>query len=145
MWSNDYRHIPFEDNGRSRTGVDCWGLVRLVYEDHLGIILPSLDFYEDTLDFDKIPPIVDDYRNSEHWTQIIPGQEREFDVLVFKMMGVPMHVGVVIGRGEMLHSQKGCGTHVSNYVNEQEWSRRLVGIYRHAKRTDSYPTLSHGS
>ena len=38
-WVADYVGLPWEPYGRTRAGVDCWGLVRLVYEERLGICL----------------------------------------------------------------------------------------------------------
>ena len=41
-WANDYVGIPWRWRGRSkRTGVDCYGIVRLVYQDKLKIVLPE--------------------------------------------------------------------------------------------------------
>ena len=51
MWSNDYIKVPFKDHGRTKEGSDCWGLARIIYQERLGIILPTYDeVYSDTLD-----------------------------------------------------------------------------------------------
>lgn len=137
MWTNEYIKVPFIDHGRQRDGVDCWGLIILIYQDKLGISLPSLDGYTNVKDIHTIGSMMNDRRGSHPWMEVPHGEEQEFDVAVFKMSGVPMHVGLVIGGGEMIHCQKGCGTYISNYVKDQSWSRRLVGIYRHAKNSES--------
>lgn len=41
-WSAKYVGIPYLDNGRSSLkGLDCWGLIRLVFLDERNIELPS--------------------------------------------------------------------------------------------------------
>jgi len=47
MWYNKYIGIPYQEKGRSETGVDCWGLVKLVYEKDFNILVPGFtDSYE---------------------------------------------------------------------------------------------------
>ena len=40
-WSAAYVGLPWAEKGRDRAGLDCWGLVRLVYANALLIELPS--------------------------------------------------------------------------------------------------------
>lgn len=132
-WTNDYIRIPFLERGRDRAvGVDCWGLVRLVYADRLGVELPTLTGYSDLKDRISIAQIIGE--ESASWWSVAPGFERIYDVAVFKMVGRPMHVGIVVKPGVMLHSEQGKGTHISEYSKDLHWSNRLEGFYRHADR-----------
>lgn len=130
MWCNDYIKVPFAEHGRTREGCDCWGLTRLIYKEQLGIDLPVLLDYKNTKDGKSIAELYEvEHRD---WLEIPIGQEQPFDVLVFKMMGLPTHVAVVVQKDLMIHSEKGCGTHISEYNREKQWKTRLVGVYRYA-------------
>ena len=131
MWCNEYIHIPFADHGRTREGCDCWGLARIIYKEKLGIELPTLLDYKDTKDGHSIADL---YENEhKEWIEIPQGQEKPYDVLVFKILGLPTHIAIAIEKGLMIHCEKGCGTHITEYNKDLKWKNRLVGVYRYAK------------
>lgn len=131
MWCNNYISVPFEEHGRSRQGCDCWGLARLIYKEQLGIDLPALLDYKNTKDSHNIAELYE--IEHQEWQEIPLGQEKSFDILVFKILELPTHIAVVVDKGLMIHCEKGCGTHISEYNKEVQWKTRLAGVYRYVK------------
>jgi cell wall-associated NlpC family hydrolase len=41
-WTTRYVGLPYRAGGRERDGLDCWGLIRLIYREQLGIDLPEI-------------------------------------------------------------------------------------------------------
>lgn len=140
MWVNEYIRIPFKERGRERDGVDCWGLARLIYRDRLNIDLPSLSEYEHTKDKVKISDII---RSESHmWEHVVKDEEKPYDIAVFRMLGQPMHVSIVVEPGLMIHCERGSGVYLTYYYTEQQWDRRLEGFFRHAKCSGITSTVS---
>lgn len=131
MWTNDYIRIPFKERGRERSGADCWGLARIIFSEQLGIDLPALVGYADTKDRAHISEIIK--TEAITWEFLKSGSEKAFDIAVFKMLGQPMHVGVVVEPGLMIHCERGSGVYLTHYNKENQWYRRLEGFFRYAK------------
>jgi cell wall-associated NlpC family hydrolase len=129
-WSDKYIGIPFEHNGRTYAGCDCWGLVRCVYHDLLGIGLPVLD-----------GALLDNSKESaERVSRIVreetPKWERTDDPqpldVVLLRVGRNHHVGVVTGLKSMLHIMEGIYATVESYESPL-WAKRILGFYRYAR------------
>ena len=132
MWCNDFISVPFKEKGRARAGCDCWGLARLIYEEKLNIELPLLLDYDTTKDSKSISKLYE--IEHQDWEEIPVGEEKEFDILVFKILGLPTHIGVVVKKGVMIHCEYGRGTHITEYYKDVQWNKRLAGVYRHGRK-----------
>lgn len=132
-WVGDYHHIPYVPHGRDATGLDCWGLVRLIYKERFEIDLPDLaDRYAGTENKDgaALAAVVAEVK--QDWREIGKGRERLGDVIVLRCAGEPMHVGLIVGDGMMLHTQRRSGVSLEVW-DGIKWRNRVVGFYRHAK------------
>lgn len=119
--------IPFVEKGRDETGCDCWGLVRLIYKNELGIDLPDyLDVYEDTNDKAAIMGTIETEGDSlwEH-----PDTPNMYDVVLVHMRGVPMHMGIITKPNHMIHCAKGVNT-VHEHLGTVKWKYKIVGYGR---------------
>lgn len=132
-WANYYVGIPFLDKGRDENGCDCWGTVRLVMQEQCNIILPSFtESYKHTGNMLSISRKILMESLSGDWVPVLRGQEKPFDVILARMHGQYMHVGIVVKKGLMLHTVEGQDTVTVEY-NKGEWRvpGKIKGIYRH--------------
>ncbi len=120
-WIAAYIGIPWET-------LSCWELVRRVLAEKFGVTAPSyLDQYGRPDDWDRIAATVRDVR--PEWVAVAPDAERPGDVIILRLRGHPIHVGIVIEPGDMLHSAQGMGACVESYRGLR-WKNRIVGVYR---------------
>jgi len=128
MWWNAYIGIPFAEKGRGPDGVDCWGLVQLVYRQERGIELPGYEWcYETTNDRDSLSFTIDHERIAKWNTVETP---HSMDVVILKMRGVPMHVGLITKKNHMIHCARGIGT-VHEPYNGMRWHNKIAGFSRY--------------
>ena len=133
-WPNRFTGVPFADLGRTRAGCDCWGLVRLVYAEVLGIALPSYaGGYVSAEERAGVAALLDAADDSGPWVCVT----REgwpiaaFDVLVFRRGGLRAHVGVAIDDARMLHIEGEDQAKVVRFLDPR-WCSRLDGAWRFA-------------
>lgn len=130
-WSRDYVGLPWQFAGRSSEGVDCWGLLWLIYRDVLKIDVASYE--RETLDAperEQIATMMAGELTQLPWTDISLGHEREFDMAVFKRAGIDSHVGVVVQPGRMLHITHDTEPRVERF-DQGRWKSKLIALYRH--------------
>lgn len=113
-----WHHTPYKYGGVCLDGVDCSGLVELIYKDAFGIIIPR-----STKKQIYIGKKID-------YAQIRPG-----DLVFFKTGYNKRHVGIYFGDNTFLHSSKKYGVIISSinnpYWRERYWmSRRVLGTTR---------------
>lgn len=126
-WYNKYKNIPFKEKGRDENGVDCWGLVFLIYKNELGIELPDYLFDYDTTDQRAVLSKLIEEEKSSKWETV--ETPKEFDVVVLRMRGVPMHVGVVTKKNYMIHCAKGVDISHEHYGTAR-WKHKVAGFER---------------
>lgn len=129
FWAGHYIGLPFQDHGRDRRGIDCWGLVRLVLAEQFGFALPSLSAeYRHTGDASAIGPLI--AREIPKFDAVAEGRERLGDIIVLRLRGAPLHVGLVLGDGQMLHAEDGIDSSITRYHGPR-WQDRIFGFYRY--------------
>jgi cell wall-associated NlpC family hydrolase len=125
----EYVGIPFKKHGRDRDGLDCWGLFRMIYSEQLGITLPSYENeYNDPLNRVAVSNVVS--RKVHQWDRI--KDEAIGDGILLRIVGHPMHVGIVISEKYMIHCLPNIGVCIEDYKS-RIWRKRIIGFYRYQK------------
>jgi cell wall-associated NlpC family hydrolase len=130
-WSGDYVGLPWHLAGRDYAGVDCWGLLWLIYRDVLGISVAS--YVAETVDNperEEIARMVNNEQSQQCWAPVANGDERQFDMIVIRRAGIESHIGVVVAPGRMLHVVEGHDVCVERF-DAGRWAAKVAGIYRH--------------
>ncbi|MBR9764816.1 MAG: C40 family peptidase [Rhodobacteraceae bacterium] len=107
-WATRYVGIPYVDGGRDVSGLDCWGVLQLVYRERLKVDLPT---YGDISARDLRRIAREIGSASDMWPWADAPVPREMDVAVMAAPGrrFPVHVGVVLRGGQLLHSEAASG------------------------------------
>lgn len=125
-----YVGLPYLDRGRDLAGVDCYGLLRLVYAEILGIELPSYaDDYRTAADDLAIASLIAD--ELDPWDEVAKGGEREGDAVLMRSGRHLRHVGIVAdGRARLLHIERGDLSRIERY-DLGPLAHRVAGFYRY--------------
>lgn len=130
-WVAAYVGLPYVPGGRERApGLDCWGLVCLVWRERFGIESPRFEqvWWEAHSDNAAIAAVIEANKRSRY-QEVAPGAEQAGDAILMRMAGYPVHVGLVVAPGVMLHTHRNVDSCVERYAGFP-WSRRVLGFYR---------------
>jgi len=98
-----YIGLPYKHLGRDFDGVDCFGLLRLIYKEELDIVLPDYTDLKYSKDwYKKEDHIVE---NFQKYFYIIDRSEKVFDCIIFYLNSgfIANHCGVYISDDKFIH------------------------------------------
>lgn len=127
----NYIGVPFNQYGSDpEHGWNCWTLcVYVAWREH-GIELPSYQGrYSVPLDYDELSALICN-ESETCWRELEPGSERPGDVVILRLQGLPIHAGLVIEPGLMLHVHEGIDTVTESY-RSLLWRKRVSGLFRY--------------
>lgn len=143
-WVRQYIGAPFLENGRTPDGWDCWGCMRWVMDKHFGIRVPAYDGVtwhrppEGLSDRERLAFCASQTRELNDFvntTMILPWRKVDHPGpgcgIQMKPWNQPIHVGVVVARGWMLHCEEECNTVCVEYDGIL-WCNRVTGFYEWA-------------
>lgn len=117
--------VPWVRDGRDFAGWDCWGLIVCAFREVKGVTLPSYDRKWIT----PLRHLRALENERERWRET--AEPEPMDVVLMNFRGRPVHVGLVIGAGRVLHCDRTVET-VIERMFEKSAPGRVEGIYRHA-------------
>lgn len=119
-----YIGIPFVDNGRiveSDGGLDCWGLVRVAYQEQLDIELPMLPNAINTVDVSDREKLIVDTAGAV-WMEMSDVKEAN---LMLCHLANRTHVGIYIGSNRILNTKENVGSCIEKLDTPRWRSRRF--------------------
>ena len=128
-WVAQYVGLPYRPGGRDRAGIDCWGLYALVMREQFGMELPPYEGppWGSAATGRGIAKAAAEY--AQQFTQIEPPAAKLGDAILIRSYGMPIHLGMVVGRELMLHAAEYQTSVIARY-NSPLWASRIVSFYR---------------
>lgn len=127
-----YLGIGYTEDGCGFDGADCYGLVRLLYREELGVTLPGFDLADMIADgpagLARASRQVQALTGRFPFEQVI--QPRPLDIVVFRRGGIDDHIGLVAGRDMFLHVEAGMNSAIERWSGP-EWQKRVSRFYRY--------------
>lgn len=106
-WADGYVGLPFKARGRARDGLDCWGLVRLVWAELRRFEMPSFD------ETDDIASTIKTEANAFENIEIKDAKEFDAAIMLENVkvrsgwVMAPIHIGIVVDPLLVLHIRRG--------------------------------------
>lgn len=127
-WAESYLGRPWASGAAGPDAYDCHGVVRAVYRDIFGVVLPVVDV--DALQPLAVRRAMRDYDYSAWMPLAAP--ESEFDVVEMSHGNRPHHVGVwlEVDGGGVLTSVQGAGVIFQNMTSLRQHGWNIVACYR---------------
>lgn len=129
-WAEHYVGKPWANGACGPDAYDCHGIVRAVYRDIAGVVLPVVDV--DALNPRAVCRAVRDYDYSG-W-QEIAAPSQQLDVVEMSLASRPHHVGVFVDvdGGGVLTSVEGAGVIFQTLGSLRRHGWNIVSCYRRA-------------
>ncbi|WP_339696022.1 NlpC/P60 family protein [Celeribacter baekdonensis] len=136
-WSDRFVGLPQSDLGRDRSGVDCWGLAYVIYQEELSISLPDYLSYVSPDERGEIAAIIEGEKSSPLWLPV-EGPAMAFDIALFSVGRYQSHIGIVVRHGLMIHVEGTDQSKLERY-DQGRWANRLEGHWRHRDMVANHP------
>lgn len=107
--------VKYERDARSYEKTDCYGICYLYNRDVLNKKIPEFANYD---------------KDQNNYTRVSLGKECPGDIIMFNIKGYPIHVGVIVQKGTMLHIMENSKAAIESYKSAK-WEKRIDSIWRY--------------
>ena len=120
-----YLGVAYKHHGRDLAGLDCWGLIKMIYKD-LGYDLLDIETYDKEWVSKGANFFVENYHLQ--WERVV--HPELFNVVMFKNKdGVACHAGLYLKEGIMIHASDRAGV-VLIRINTVGNGKQFDGFYK---------------
>ena len=127
-WVNKYVGIPFDMEGDTLDGCNCWTLIRLIYKARRNIELPTFNEYFPRINKGSAKKLMRavNLEKNNHWEPVaIP---KLYDVVFMRTLDNPVHVAMMIDEANALNMLMGPAS-VVDRIDSAVFNNRILGIY----------------
>jgi cell wall-associated NlpC family hydrolase len=129
-WVERYIGIPYVEGGCSHAGCDCFGLLVLIWREIFKIELPAYagPHWKKGANPAEIGAAI--AAEVARYQRVNHDWVRMGDGVILRMNGHPLHVGLVVEPGWMIHTHERAAACLEDY-RRIAWSRRIVEFLRY--------------
>jgi cell wall-associated NlpC family hydrolase len=137
VWTDKYIGIPFKEGGRDpNKGLDCFGLIKLVYKEEFEIDLPDYNIHysktNDKVSHKKDMQELDKYIENaiSVWEDIknLNNEPEDYDAVLIRLQGYVIHIGIFVRPNMILHCYDGIDVVLEKI--EPKWANHIEKIIR---------------
>jgi len=107
---NKYKGLKYRNKGRDKDGVDCYGIIYLIFKEERGIILPDFLGVDYSPDFAKKGEnhIINEKGKLVDSFQKVDKPYKLYDILLFSLKGygIVNHCGMYLKDNKFIHIYK---------------------------------------
>ena len=124
---DNFTKIFYQKNHRDFNFCDCYGICYLFNKEVLNKEIPE---YLNEKIYDN-EDVVKTYNSKKpEFTKVNTGREKAGDIVSLKVKSMPIHVGVVIEKGAMLHIMENRHAVIESY-NTNKWKNKVDSFWRY--------------
>lgn len=125
----NYIGAPYEDEGAPPKSFNCWQLFAHIQRCERGVKLPDYDgpVWAGKAGLADMRAAAEAF--ADRFRDVNACEAQEGDAILLRLQGAPIHIGLVVAPGWMLHINKGIDACVESY-RAPHWTHRITGFYR---------------